>query len=482
MSRPYSKLITAALSFWAICMLGSVSPSYAAEPREACSSPAQREGSRSTIALVLAVSDYNGDLSSAGHNRSEFLPDLNNAVRDGEAVAQALCTVGANVIIVTDPTRLQMLAAFSSFMTRLAENPQASSVLYYSGHAMQVDNQNWLLPSLASLPIERDLARAPSGIQEAFIEPQGVRLQLILSSLASRAGNAMNLVVIDACRDNPWDRIWGRTRGAGGLARQEPPNQASVIVSYSTYSGGLAYDGPARGNSPFTSAFVALVPQRGLEIRDLLTQVDSRVRESTSGRQSVVTVTSSGQRLCLAGCSLPTQPAETQGRSGAAEVPSEARLLGGTQCILSQVSASDRRRYEEFAEQVSRDELDQLALQSAMGRLAPAFAVCNARLGLSEREALAAGQLVQSILMRPVFEAALSQSRISASELERWYRQQPAEFRNLPALDPERVRQFLRAQNRNSETDDAEDLDVLALLASQYLQVLALEDRLRNRR
>lgn len=447
----------------------------AAEPRAFCTATSRAERSQPIIALVVAISDYNGDGAVSRHNEARFLSDLPNAVSDGEAVAQVLCTTGADVLLITDPDRDSLVSAIGTFVRRLAENPQAASIFYYSGHAMQVSNHNWLLPNAASLRTDRDLAREPDGVQETMIEGQGVRLQLILTSLSNRVGNSINLVIVDACRDNPWDRLWGRTRGSVGLAGEEPFNRASVIVSFSTYAGGLASDGPARGNSPFASAFVSLAPQRGLEIRDLLRQVDNRVRESTSGRQSVVTIASSGQPLYLAGSlsSASQDVAASRSQLNSAAIPTEAEILAGARCVYSNVPASDRRRYEELAEQ---DEPDPLAMTSTIGRLASPLAVCRGRLTMSDQAAIAVTQLVQAVLMRPIFRAALREQGVSSEGLERWYRQQPAEFRNIPVLDPERIRDFLRRQNLGADQDG---LDMAAMMASQYLQAFALEERLR---
>ena len=191
---------------------------------------------------------------------------LANPVNDASDMAKRLEGLGFAVTLATDATRRQMAAAILTFHRTLAAGDEA--VVFYAGHGLQVRGQNWLLP------VDVD----PQSEEE--VEYEAIGLDSVLRGL-SAAGARASLVMLDACRDNPFEnRFRGGTRG---LARVEAA-ASGTLVSYAAKPGTVAADGQGR-NSPYTAAWLAALAEPGLTHHDILDRVHVAVKRATGDRQ-----------------------------------------------------------------------------------------------------------------------------------------------------------------------------------------------------
>ncbi len=142
------------------------------------------------------------------------------------------------------------------------------ALFYYSGHGMQVQGANWLVPTDANPTSPRDL------------DFQMVDASLVLRQM-EHAGTKLNLVILDACRNNPFASR-GIRATAGGLAEMHAPE--GTLISYATQPGSVAADG-AGGNSPYTAALVNAIRQPGVDVFRVFNQVGLTVKQGTGGTQ-----------------------------------------------------------------------------------------------------------------------------------------------------------------------------------------------------
>lgn len=199
---------------------------------------------------------------------------LANPENDARLVAAALQRVGFRVEVHTDLDRKAMNREILQFGKRLrAAGPQATGLFYYGGHGLEVGGENFLLPLGAAVETEAD------------IQVEGVRVQDVLAQMQA-AGDAVNIVILDACRNAP---ILPARGGARGLARMTAPT--GTYLAYSTAPGETAEDGAAGDHSPFAAALAAelAVPE---PIDAVFTGVRRRVWSATAHRQTPWTASS----------------------------------------------------------------------------------------------------------------------------------------------------------------------------------------------
>ena len=159
------------------------------------------------VALVVGNGDYAAEIGK-----------LKNPTSDAQMVADTLTGLGFEVALVTDADQKAMKRAIREFGQKLrATGPNGIGLFYYAGHGVQVDGENFLLPIGAEIQAEGD------------VELEAVSASSILSQMQF-AGNAVNLVFLDACRNNPLTRSF--RSGSRGLARVDAPRGS--FVGYST--------------------------------------------------------------------------------------------------------------------------------------------------------------------------------------------------------------------------------------------------------
>jgi hypothetical protein len=192
---------------------------------------------------------------------------LNNPVLDGRAMAQTLRGLGFEVLAHENLGYRDMRRAVAEFGERLAGN--GVGLFYYSGHGLQVNGRNYLVPVDADIKNERYV------VAEA-IDADSVLLQM------QEAKSRVNIVILDACRDNPFgNRFRALSRG---LAFMDVP--AGTYVAYSTAPGSVAEDGEPGRNGIYTSELLKALREPGLRIEDVFKRVRIAVQARTQNRQN----------------------------------------------------------------------------------------------------------------------------------------------------------------------------------------------------
>jgi formylglycine-generating enzyme required for sulfatase activity len=209
--------------------------------------------SQKRTALVIGNSNYQSS-------------SLRNPVNDASDMAQALSNLGFQVTLGTDMTRKEMRLSIRAFGDKL--NAGDVGLFYYAGHGMQVDGRNYLIPIGAKIEREDE-------IQDEAIDAGSVLRKM------DTAGNIMNMVFLDACRDNPFARSF--RSGNKGLAQMDAPS-GSLIV-YATAPGSVAADGDGR-NGVFTKNLLAHINTQGEPLVQMMMKVRSNVRKETGGKQT----------------------------------------------------------------------------------------------------------------------------------------------------------------------------------------------------
>jgi hypothetical protein len=195
---------------------------------------------------------------------------LANPLNDSELMSRTLRDLGFLVTLVQDVTQMEMKQAIVNFGIQLENSgSDAVGLFYYAGHGVQVRGSNYLMP-----------VGTPYIGRAADVDVFALDANEVLDQMYF-AGNAMNVVILDACRNNPYFR---RFRGTAvrGLARMEAPR--GTIIAYSTRPGDLASDGTGE-YSPYTEALVRAMRIPGLSLSQVFIQTRVAVMEATQQQQ-----------------------------------------------------------------------------------------------------------------------------------------------------------------------------------------------------
>ncbi len=217
--------------------------------------------SEKRVALVIGNSAY------------QNTPPLANPRNDATEMGKVLKRIGFDVDVVVDATKSQMDQALRRFGNKL--DGSIAAVFYYAGHGIQVDGTNYILPVDSTLKNERDLNWESSD------------LTIVLKQMEGH--NRVNLLFLDACRDNPLSQTLARGIGESrssaigrGLASMKA--NAGTLISYSTKEGEVAADGKGK-HSPYTEALLKHIEMPGVEIGLMLRKVREEVIAATKNKQ-----------------------------------------------------------------------------------------------------------------------------------------------------------------------------------------------------
>lgn len=267
------------LCFFVIVALGAVLPAHA----------------QNKMALVIGNSKYTQ------------LPTLMNPANDAKLLGENLQQLGFTVTSITDQTQVQMKSAIAQFTQSVTvAGSDTIAMLYYAGHGVQIDGTNYLIPVDANVQTAGDVVLGAVSASD------------LLKTL-ELASAKVNVLVLDACRDNPFK---SNTRGVSrGLARVEAP--AGSIVAYATAPGQVASDGNG-GNSPYAEALAKNLATPGLALESVFRQVRIEVSEKTTGAQVPWEETSLTQEVVLKPATVvqPIQPTQPQVATGTPELES----------------------------------------------------------------------------------------------------------------------------------------------------------------
>lgn len=218
---------------------------------------AAAEGRR--VALVIGNGAYGN------------VPALLNPPNDASDIAAALKRLGFTVSLATNASFDEMRRGLIALGRDAAGADMAA--LYFAGHGMEINGENWLIPIDAALKRDTDAANEAISLQSVMLQVSNT--------------TSLGLVILDACRDNPFAVRMNRslaTRAAtmGGLGRIEPTG--NVLVAYAARDGTTALEGDAR-NSPFAAALLRNIEAPGVEVTFMFRNVRDDVMEATRNQQ-----------------------------------------------------------------------------------------------------------------------------------------------------------------------------------------------------
>ncbi len=193
---------------------------------------------------------------------------LTNPVNDADAMSRALERLGFQVLTYKNCGQKAMKRAIDAFGRQLKSFDVG--LFFYAGHGVQVDGNNYLIPVDARLENKND------------VEYDCVLAGRILAKMES-AGSGTNIVILDACRDNPFERSWHRGARGKGLAFMNAP--AGSLIAYATSPGNTASDG-AGTNGLYTSALLRHLDTPGITIEQMFKRVRTTVMDQSGNKQT----------------------------------------------------------------------------------------------------------------------------------------------------------------------------------------------------
>jgi uncharacterized caspase-like protein len=207
-----------------------------------------------------------------GQSAYRAVTPLPNPANDAKAMTQLLTDAGFDVVTASDLSQNELREKVSDFASRIAaKGPDTVALVFYAGHGIQIDGENFLVP------VDVDPKR------EADVPLQSVRLNDLLNTLTS-VPSKMRIVLLDACRNNPFPEI-SKTAGRGLAIVDAKFGAVGTFLSFSTSPGAEAEDGSG-ANSPYTTALLATAREPGLSIEDAFKRVRVSVNTTTGGRQT----------------------------------------------------------------------------------------------------------------------------------------------------------------------------------------------------
>jgi len=225
-------------------------------------------------ALVIGNADYRKNA-------------LKNPGNDAICMAKALNKQGFNVAFYTNLGRAQMDNAIREFKRRLFAHEKSVGLFYFSGHGAQVDGKSYLIPvNNDDIKTERD------------VEWEAVSVDKILAQMQS-SNNGLQIIILDACRNNPYPSYVTKGGGKDGLANFTPPK--GVIIGYATAPGEIALDTSEGRNSLYTKHLLEAI-KSNKRIDDILMSVRDPVQEESKNKQTPWYQASITKPFCFGGC------------------------------------------------------------------------------------------------------------------------------------------------------------------------------------
>jgi uncharacterized caspase-like protein len=230
---------------------------------------------RVMVALLLLVGTASAQPAERrvalviGNGQYHYIPQLANPTNDAQLIAETL--TGAGFTLVGGKAQLDLdKMAFDRMVQEFSNTIPGAEValFYYAGHGVQVRGANYLVPVSAN----------PT--KEADVDFQLVQTDLVLRQM-ELAGTRLNLLILDACRNNPFAGR-GLRAAAGGLAQMQAPE--GTLISYATQPGNVAQDG-ADGHSPYTTALANAFRKPGLDLFAVFNETGLEVKKRTGGAQ-----------------------------------------------------------------------------------------------------------------------------------------------------------------------------------------------------
>src|SRR2546421_1526880 len=333
-----------------------------------------------------------------GNSAYQKVAPLTNPANDARIVAAMLKQVGFDSVEARmDLKAADMRRALREFGNKTRDADVA--VVYYAGHGIELDNTNYLIPVDAQLDTDTDVYDETFPLDRVLIAVEPAR--------------QLRLVILDACRDNPFAKTMKRTvasRAIGrGLAKVEPTGP-NTIIAYAAKAGSTASDGDSK-NSPFAAALIEHLPKPGLDLRRAFGFVRDEVLKNTGNKQEPYVYGS------LGGDDVPLVPAKPSAAGPQADPQAAVRrdyelalqlaTREGWEAFLSQYP-------DGFYANLAKGQLKKIAAEEARGTAAD-----KARLAEQEKARLAAEGAKQAEQARAAAAAkAAEEARIAAEKIK----------------------------------------------------------------
>lgn len=211
---------------------------------------------RTMAALVIGVASY-----PEGN-------DLKNPVNDASDLAVKLRSYGFEVIVTTDCRAVDMAKSLKAFGELLQTHD--IGLFFFAGHGMQIEGQNYLLGTDTDMDTETDAKHSSLPLDKVV-------------DVMARSKASTKIIILDACRNNPWERRWHRGPGTRGLASVYAPK--GTIIGFATSPGEVAYDGTGR-NGTYTSALLQHIDTPDCSIETMFKRVRNTVAAASGNRQT----------------------------------------------------------------------------------------------------------------------------------------------------------------------------------------------------
>lgn len=218
-------------------------------------------------------------------------------------MAVALKDLGFEVTSLIDADLIAMENAVSRFSRQLSTSPNTMGLFYFAGHGVQSAGMNYLIPADAHIP------------EESYLKLRALPVQAIFEDLQN-AKNRLNIIILDACRDNPFSWARSGTRGLSVVSSQPP---GSIIV-YATSAGSTALEGIGR-NGVFTAELLKHLKTPGIDVMEVFSRAGTAVQQATNGKQIPAIYTQFFDKAYFAGAAEVSASPYT---SPPASVPSQA--------------------------------------------------------------------------------------------------------------------------------------------------------------
>jgi hypothetical protein len=206
-----------------------------------------------------------------GNSKYKKVPALKNPSNDAASISAALRKFNFEVIEVEDATYMEIRSAFFQFHEKLVNGPKGQTVglFFYAGHGLQNEGENYLVPVDANLEYEDDIARQCFPVQK-----------IILANM-ERSNSRMNIVIMDACRNNPFPS----TSRATGEGLAEMKKARGSFIAYSTSPGSVASDGVGK-NGLYTQELLKAIEKPGLSLEQVFKEVRLNVLRLSGDKQN----------------------------------------------------------------------------------------------------------------------------------------------------------------------------------------------------
>ncbi len=334
------------------------------------------------LALIIGNADYNLDgrveTTEAAENsarRTGHAPDLKNTLNDARDIREALARLQFDVSSYKEnATGLDMITLLDAFGKKIdAAGPDAVVLVYYSGHGMQIEGENFLVPAGAQLQ-GADYESMSARSMQTLLERVATPMKSLKGQMRARTGNGVNVIILDACRNNPWS-LAQRGTGGGGFA-DEKWGMSQTMLVFSTEPGATAYDGgEADRNSPYTAALKMTIGTPNLDILNMFNTVSRTVEAQTrnfrDGAQRPWSNQTALPTVCLGGCSPDAGVTTLEARLKLAEIDTQIQLARLAKYYQDKQSAISRTQttIESYGAFASNSEFSSFKQEAVAGRV-----------------------------------------------------------------------------------------------------------------